>query len=156
MLSNAGWLYLDRLVRGVLALIVGILIARYLGPQSFGKYSYAISIVLLVVFISNLGMDTIVVREIVDEPENESEILGTAFFMRLGAGIVAYLVAVIAAVVTRTDDPGAALLVAVIGLYPIFQAGDVIDFFFQAHLKRQTRSNASWAPAPSRFRRGCC
>ena len=42
VISNTGWLIADNLLRMLIGLIVGIWVARYLGPASFGELNYAL------------------------------------------------------------------------------------------------------------------
>ena len=47
MLGNSGWLFLDKLVRIGIGLVVGVWLARYLGPERFGQFNFAIAFVAL-------------------------------------------------------------------------------------------------------------
>src|SRR5579862_3680867 len=63
-LSNIGWLSGDRIIRMFGALLVGTLVARYLGPNQFGLLNYGIALYGLFNIISNLGLDALIVRDI--------------------------------------------------------------------------------------------
>ena len=41
--ANTSWLLGERVLRMVVSLLVGIYVARYLGPERFGLLSYALS-----------------------------------------------------------------------------------------------------------------
>ena len=43
--ANTSWLLGERVLRMVVSLLVGIYVARYLGPERFGLLSYALSFV---------------------------------------------------------------------------------------------------------------
>jgi len=43
--SNTSWLLAERILRMTVALLVGVYVARYLGPERFGLLSYANSFV---------------------------------------------------------------------------------------------------------------
>jgi len=62
---NTSWLMGERILRMGVGLFVGIWVARYLGPEQFGLLSYAQSFVFLFTAIATLGLDGIVVRELV-------------------------------------------------------------------------------------------
>ena len=66
-LKNTSWLFGEKILRIVVGLFVGIWVARYLGPEQFGLFSYAQSFVGLFTAIATLGLDGIVVRELVKE-----------------------------------------------------------------------------------------
>lgn len=54
---------LARGASGILLLIASVTWARLLGAAEFGRYSFAMSVVALIVVISQLGIPTLVVRE---------------------------------------------------------------------------------------------
>ncbi|MGV3604632.1 MAG: flippase [Dyadobacter fermentans] len=80
---NVAWLALDKASRLLIGLVVGVWVARYLGPAHWGEINYTAAIVGIITTIANLGMDGFLVKEIVASPEQKNEILGTAFFTRL-------------------------------------------------------------------------
>ncbi|MCW8980673.1 MAG: oligosaccharide flippase family protein, partial [Altibacter sp.] len=59
------------------AFFIGIWLARYLGPEQFGVLSYAESMVYLFTAVAAMGLDQIVVRELVKDIPRQNEILGT-------------------------------------------------------------------------------
>lgn len=83
ILANTGWLFIDKTIRMGVGLLVGVWVARYLGPEQFGIYSYALSFTALFSTFATLGLDGIVVRNIVRDPSFKDEILGTAFVLKL-------------------------------------------------------------------------
>ena len=62
---NTGWLFFERIIGMAVTFFVGVYVARYLGPANFGLLSYAGSFVGLFMGISALGLNNIVVRELV-------------------------------------------------------------------------------------------
>ncbi len=135
IIVNTGWLFADRILRMGVGLFVGVWVARYLGVQQFGVFNYATAFVALFSTLSTLGLDAIVVRSIVREPEKRSEILGTAFWLKLLGGIAALLLAVSCIIVVRHDDSLTISLVAILSSVGIFQAFDTIDLWFQSQLQ---------------------
>lgn len=135
ILGNSGWLFADKAVRMGGGLLVAIWIARYLGPVSFGQLSYAIAFVALFGAIATLGMDGLVVRELVCDPENADEILGSAFALRLMGSCLAVLVAVLAVGLVRPGEAAAQSLVAIVAVGTLFQAVDIVDLWFQSRVQ---------------------
>lgn len=138
-LENVAWLFLDRILRLGVGLLVGIWVARYLGPEQFGMWNYAAAFAALFGAIASLGLDTILVRDLVHHPDQEGELLGTAFALRLATGTASFLACTgIQALV----QPGNALMLLLVALSAggyLFQPGSVIDAYFQAKLRaRQT------------------
>ena len=132
---NMVWLLADKIVRLGVGLLVSVWVARYLGPQLFGVYSYAIAFVGLFGFVSILGLDTIVVRDIVHAPQDANEILGTAFTLKLIGAIVTLLAVTGIGSLVQTNDPTMPVLIGLIAAGTLFQAFDVIDFWFQSQVR---------------------
>ncbi|RKZ36637.1 MAG: flippase, partial [Gammaproteobacteria bacterium] len=132
--ANTSWLMAERVLRMVVALFVGVYVARYLGPERFGLLSYANSFVGLFIALATLGLDGIVVRELVKTPARRDELLGTAFGLKIVGVILMWLV-IITAVPLTENDVQTNSLIAIIAFAAIFQAFNVIDFNYQAEVK---------------------
>ena len=135
IVANTGWLFADRILRMGVGLFVGVWVARYLGVQQFGVFNYATAFVALFSTLSTLGLDAIVVRSIVREPEKRAEILGTAFWLKLFGGVAALILAVSSIILVRHDDQLTISLVAILSSVGIFQAFDTIDLWFQSQVQ---------------------
>ena len=129
--ANTSWLFAEQLLRMVAGLLVGIWVARYLGPEQFGIFSYAIAFTSLFNSIAKLGLDGIVVRDLVKEAEKRDIYLGTAFWLKLlGALLMLGIVAI--AMQLTSSDPLTNLYILIIASGAIFQSFEVVDFYFQS------------------------
>ena len=72
--KNTSWLFGEKILRMVVGLFVGIWVARYLGPEQFGLFSYSQSFVGLFIAIATLGLDGIVVRELVKDENRRDDL----------------------------------------------------------------------------------
>jgi len=79
--KNTSWLLVEKLLRIFVGLFVGVWIARYLGPENFGILSYSQSFVAIFSVIATLGLDNIVVRDLLNEKKKINIILGTSFWL---------------------------------------------------------------------------
>ncbi len=129
--ANTSWLFAEKVLRMFVGLFVGVWVARYLGPEKFGLLSYAQSFVGLFSAFATLGLDGIVVRELVKHPEKEGELLGTAFVLKLIGAFLTLTVLAIAVNFT-SNDLYTNILIFIIASSTIFQAFNVIDMYFQA------------------------
>ncbi|HEV8327373.1 MAG TPA: flippase [Nitrospiraceae bacterium] len=128
---NTSWRFGEQVLRIVAGLFVGIYVARYLGPEQFGVYSYAAAFVGLFGAIARLGLDGIVVRDLVNHPGERDVYLGTAFWLKLiGALLTLGLLAT--AVQFTGNDATTNLYIFIIGSGLIFQSFDVVDSYFQS------------------------
>jgi PST family polysaccharide transporter len=129
---NSSWLFVDRAIRMGFGLVVGVWIARYLGPAEFGLLNYSQAIVALVTILASLGLERIVVRDLVLEPEAKGEILATALTLRVVGGLVAWGASVGLALVLNPASPRIWGLVAILGGGILAQAADVVDYWYQS------------------------
>lgn len=124
-------MFAEQILRMVAGLLVGIWVARYLGPEQFGIFSYAVAFAALFGSIAKLGLDSIVVRDLVLEPNQRDVYLGTAFWLKLGGALA--MLAVIASVTRLTsNDVTTNLYIFIIASGTIFQSFEVVDFYFQS------------------------
>lgn len=135
ILANTGWLVGDRVVRLGMGMLVGVWVARYLGPEGFGLFSYVQAVAALFGGFATLGLDYILVGRLVKEPAARDRLMGTALGLRL-AGAVAALGS--SCLLVALVKPGATfilLLAAILGSGAVFQALDVIDLWFQSRVQ---------------------
>lgn len=132
--GNTLWLGIDRLFRLGVALVVSSWVARYLGPENFGLFSYALALVTLLGIFASLGLEGLLVRDFVRDPNSSSTLLGTALILRIGGGVVVFVLSLSMVYILRPDDMQLSILVAIIAIGSIFQAFDVIDAWFQSQL----------------------
>jgi len=135
IIGNTGWLFADKIVRLGVGLFVGVWIARYLGPAQYGILNYAQAFVSLFAVFATLGLDGIVVRDIVRDPACREETLGSAFLLKLTGGFFTLLLTVGSVILIRPTDKLTWLLVTVSATGTIFQAFDVVDFWFQSQVQ---------------------
>ena len=132
--TNTSWLLAERIIRMGVLLFVGIYVARYLGPERYGLLSYSNSFVGIFTAIALLGLDGIVVRELVKTPENKDKILGTSFLLKVVGTLFMWLMILVALFFTN-NDLLTNTLIAIIAFSVIFQVFNVVDFNFQAEVK---------------------
>ena len=129
--KNTSWLFAEKILRMVVGLFVGIWVARYLGPDKFGLFSYAQAFVGLFSAIATLGLDGVVVRELVKHPKKEGELVGTAFVLKFFGAMLTFVVLYISIRFT-SNDHFTNILIFIIASAVVFQSFNVIDIYFQA------------------------
>ncbi len=125
----------EKVVSLGLLMLVSILVARHLGPESYGTLSYAISLATLFTIATHLGLHGLAIRELVTYPDDHRTTLGTIFYLKLlGAllAIVVYLGFVISTEQIASVEFWVMLLAS--GLI-LFKPFEVFDFWFQAQVK---------------------
>jgi PST family polysaccharide transporter len=74
ILKNLGWLLGDKLFRLGGGLLVGVLVAKYLGPEDFGIFNFVFSFVWIFSHFVTLGLDEIVTKELIVKPEPKKKL----------------------------------------------------------------------------------
>ena len=135
IVANINWLFLDKAIQLGISLFVGVWVIRYLGPEKYGILSYAIAFVYLFSFISKLGLDSIVMREIVKDPSKKEKIMGTTFFLKIASGIITFILCTVTVFFLKAKDQLSLEITVILALSFIFQATDVIDSWFQSRVE---------------------
>ncbi len=115
--------------------ILSVWIARYLGVQQYGLFSCATAFVYLFNPLITLGLDSVVVRDIVQDPSKKEETLGTAFWLKVLGGCTSLLLAVGTIIVLRSNQPLTIGLVTILAAGGIFQSFETIDVWFQSQVQ---------------------
>jgi len=132
--ANTSWLLGERVLRMVVSLFVGIYVARYLGPERFGLLSYSLSFVMLFSSLSSFGLDDILVRELVQRPEQRNNLLGTVFWLKV-CGTIVMGTAIALVLKFKAEDQQTYWMIAIITFGFLFQATNVVDFYFQSQVQ---------------------
>jgi len=130
-LKNTSWLFAEKVLRVFTGLIVGIWLSRYLGPNQLGVFSYAQSFVVLLTCMASLGIDSIVIRELVKSKNRNNDLILTSFLIKLFGAIFSIFLLVIG-IIFSSNDSFTNTLIIIIGGATIFQVSSVFDLYFQS------------------------
>ena len=129
--KNTSWLLIERIFRLTFSFFIGVWVVRYLGPEEFGILSYTQSFVSLFAVIASLGLDEIVIRELVKNPAKRDLLLGTAFGLKLiGVGIMLLMLGL--GIFISGNDFYTNILILILASSVVFQSFNVIDLYFQS------------------------
>lgn len=132
--KNTGWLMFGK----ILSMVVGFVIGRYLGPSSFGELSFADAFTTILAAVGALGLDSFIIREIINEPLKKDEILGTSLMLRLGVNVllIPFTVGIYLLFHNYTEKPGDPLtwIVFILTFASFFKSFNVIDSYFQSQV----------------------
>ena len=128
---NILWLLLQNAVKLVFGLTVSLYLAKYLGPEDFGIYSYAISIISVLLLFTNLGIDPILIRELVDNKINKMSLLGSSFSLKLLGGIIGFiLMGLLGFYYGFNSKTG--LIILIMSPLILFKSLSILDSYFQS------------------------
>ncbi len=140
LVRNTGWLFADKGIKLILGLLVSIAVARFLGPDDMGTWSFATSFVSFFSVISYLGFDSILPREFVNNKEKSSEIISTTLIARSISSLFALILALLIIGFWKGWDSPYIGYVLVLSIGFIFQTADIFDYYFQSILRSKYSS----------------
>ncbi len=136
--GNSAWLFGDKIVRAGLGVTVGALVARHLGPDSFGVLSVVFTYVALFASVAAFGVEGVVIRDLVSARPSKKDILGTAFIVKCCCGVIVFLLGNSLISSIGFADDRLWIMVAIASCALFFQAADVIDYEFQSQLSARS------------------
>lgn len=86
--NNSLWIIGGKIAQMLLTLIIGAISARYLGPSNYGLINLGAAYTALFTPIISLGLYGIIVNEIVNKPNEDGIILGSAVGLRIISAII--------------------------------------------------------------------
>lgn len=134
IVDNMGWLFFDKVLRMGVGLLLVVWVARYLGPEQFGLFSFASAFVGMFGAMAGLGLQSIVVRDIVFDPACKVETLGTAAVLQLVGGLLAYGCVLGTIFWLRPNDTLAKVLVSIFGSILLFRFSDIALYWFESQV----------------------
>ena len=134
VVKNAGWIIGGRVVHMLCAFVVSLLTARYLGPGNYGLINYATAYTTFFYSICTLGINSILVKGLIDEPENEGETLGTSLVLQGIASILSSLMIIGIVKLVDGQETITIIVTALCTIGLVFRVFETIRYWFQAHL----------------------
>ena len=145
IVKNAGWLIGGKVGQMLINLVVGLLTARYLGPANYGLINYAAAYTAFFSAFCTLGINSILVKEFIDRPNEEGMIIGTSLVLRAVSSFLSALVIICIVSIADAEEPTTILVVSLSSIGVIFQIVDVINPWFQSKLQSKVTAVASLA-----------
>ncbi len=134
IIGNTFWLFGERILSMILSLLIGVLVARYLGPKQYGTYNFVLAFIMLFEPLCQLGLNSIVTRDLVRHPQDKYEILGTTFTVRFVASCFSFTTAVILIRLLRPEAPLIHLFVLLLAIGKFFQVCQTINLWFESEV----------------------
>lgn len=134
-LTNTAWLVGGKIFQMAISLLISTLTARYLGPGNFGIINYTNAYIAFFSSICQLGLNGIIIKEMVSHRDDEGTIIGTAIVMRLITSIIS-MVSIYFMFKTITPNDTIMIKVAMLQSVSIlFASFDIINFWYQSKLQ---------------------
>lgn len=136
IMQNLFWAVLGKITNLLSGLVVGIIVARYLGPERYGMMNYVISYVFLFQTFAIFGLDAIEVREEARGVEPFQKIIGTAFGLKVFFGLLFMATSIITSWISDKDIY-TTLLVSIYSLSIVLNSFSVIRNYFLAIVQNE-------------------
>lgn len=131
--TNAFWIMVGRIFQIVLTFVTTMFVTRYLGPTQYGQITIAFSYVALFIPIANLGLNDIIVKELIEHRDRNDEIIGTTIVIRTIASIISMIVIFIIVKII-SNNPILPYLALLQSVSLVFQSYECIVYFYQSKL----------------------
>lgn len=132
--KNAGWIIAGKVINMLLSFFVGLLTARYLGPNNYGLINYANAYTTFFFSLCTLGINSIIVKEFTDNPDKTGEIIGSTLVLRGISSILSFGIILGISSFADAGEPLTIIVVALCSLGLVFQVFDTFNYWFQYKL----------------------
>lgn len=143
VLMNISWLVGGRIIQMLFSFVVGVLTARYLGPGNYGLINYGSVYTGIFTSICSLGLNSIVVKELIERPNKQGETLGTIIGIKFIASILSLMSIFVLSLIIDAGDKVTNQVVILCSLGLVFQAFTIFEFWFQSRLQSKVSAIAT-------------
>lgn len=130
--KNAIWLIVGRIFQMILSFFVSVTTARFLGPDNYGLISYASAYIALFTSICTLGINSVIVKDFVDYPNEQGKTIGTTLVLRFLSSLLSAVMIVGFVCIIDHAETITILVTALSSIALVFQIFDTINYWFQS------------------------
>lgn len=134
-INNTSWNLVGQVVRLIIAFFLNIITSRYLGPANIGVINYVASYLAFFTSLVTLGLNGVIIHELVNHRNEEGKILGSAVVLRFVAGLISVITFVCLMIIVDGDDSTIMLVAAVQAVQLPFMCMDTINFWYQSRMQ---------------------
>jgi len=128
-LLNFGWLSGDKIVKLLLGLIVGIWVARYLGPDNYGILTFWLTLLGFFEVFASFGTQNVIIKNLVTK-KNKNQIVFSAITLRLLLSMIASFAFILSTTFFSTMHIEGIQLILVLILF--FRFSEILKYFFES------------------------
>lgn len=131
VLVNTGNLFLENILRLVVGAFLSFWMARSLGPEGYGYFSFLISFTSIFATIVVFGNEDLLIKDLnQDAAESHLEIMSAAFLMRFFGAIISFLMSLMFFYYFYEDKAYLLGLVVVLSLANALKLFQAADYYF--------------------------
>lgn len=129
--KNILWVLSDRVGRLLISFITGIIVARQLAPELYGVFNFSNALVGIISFLNIGAIESIVIWQLVKEPDAKEKILGSAFLLRLLGAIVTILTVIIVSSFLDRQPSIVSIIAPIIAGATLFNSIEVGEYWLR-------------------------
>lgn len=137
LVGNSLWLFIEKVLRLVVGLFIGVLVARYLGPEQMGLWNYCLAIFTFFIIFPSLGLEYVGPREFVNRLGEAEKLLNTAVRLKLIGATTGIVLSVLLMGLFKGFSSDILPYILILTTGYLFQAFDVIDHYYQSRLEQK-------------------
>lgn len=143
-MRNAGWLMGGRIAQMVISFAVNLFTARFLGPSNYGLINYAATYISFFMALCTLGINSVLVKEILDHPKKDGEILGTTLVLRIISSVLSMAMMLLVVFFIDAGEKDTMIVVLLCSFSLIFGSFEIFNFWFQAYMNSKVTAIATF------------
>lgn len=130
----------ERIFKTLSSFLIGVFVAKYLGPEKFGNLNYVIAFVAIFIPIAEMGYSTILLRELSSlKKHKRNQVISTAFYLNLLVSVFV-LVIIWAIVGLGVQDSELAGFISIYAIVVLFKPFSIIDYHYQSQINAKKSS----------------
>lgn len=141
--KNTGWMIGCKVIQMLISFVVGVLTARYLGPSNYGLIGYASAYIAFFASFCTLGINSIIIKDFVDDPEGQGTAIGSTMILRIISSILSALTIIGIVAIVDGNEPQTILIVALCTIAVPFHIFDTFNYWFQSRYQSKIPSIAT-------------
>ncbi len=130
--KNAGWLICGKVIQMLISFLISIFTTRYLGPSNFGIINYANAYVAFFTSLCTLGINSVIIKDFIDYPDEQGKTIGTALGLRAISSFLSAIMIVSIVSIADRGETETIIVAALCSISLIFQVVDTINYWFQS------------------------
>ena len=134
-INNISWLGFFQVIKFILLIVVTGWLARYLGPEKFGLYSYSLSTISLFTALPVLGMNAIVVQLLRDNKFKKNDVLSSSLFLQIISCFITFLISIVFIFNTNNFGENYGIILIITAFTLLFRFSEVFRYWFEAKVE---------------------
>lgn len=140
IVKNSGWIIGGKIVQMLIAFLIGVFTARYLGPSNYGLINTAQAYTAFFFPICSLGLSGVFVKVLIDNPGKDGVYLGSGITARTVGSLVSMVVMFFVVAIINPSDKTLQSVCFIHSFSLLFQSFDLFDYWYQSRYESKYSS----------------